>query len=506
MSESAYEDSSAALAWPLAWTRDGRVRGALVVVLVFGFLAAVQFSSPNLAGTDGYYHIRLAYLMRTEGLKPEFDWLPLTILNQQEFVNHHFLFHVALMPFTYGDLVVGAKWASVVFGTVALLGLWWTLDRQGIRYAAAWTLLALAVSEAFIYRLSMPRAQSLSLGVLTVGMHWALTGRARLLLPLAAAYVWLYDAFPLLLLVAGAYALARWLTTREVRLGPLGYAGLGSVLGLITHPYFPRNLVFLGKHLLPKLSGATSINVGNEWFPYSTAQLIENSGLALLLFGSGVLALGLARRRMQLRTAMALILTLSFGLMLLEARRFIEYFPAFVVIFAACAWAPLIDAATGAFADRPHGLRTALALSPLVLLLWSGARATLHSLDGTASRDRYRGAASWLAGNTPSGARVFQTDWDDFPRLFFHNTHNTYLVGLDPSYLQLKDPTLYDHWVELTHGESDDLSVEILHDFGAEYVFTDLKHTDFLRAAAEDPQMRQVYRDAEAAVFAVSDA
>ncbi len=465
----------------------------------------LQFSSPNLAGTDGYYHIKLAYLMRTEGLKPEFDWLPLTILNEEEFVDHHFLFHVALIPFTFGDLVVGAKWAAVVFGTVTLLGLWWTLDREGIRYAASWTLLTLVVSEAFIYRLSMPRAQSLSLAVLILGMHWALSGRMRLLLPLAFVYVWLYDAFPLLLLVGGAYALASWLTTHELRLGPLGYGGLGTLLGLATHPYFQRNLVFFGRHILPKLSNATNINVGNEWFPYSTAQLVDNSGLALLLFGSGVLALGLAGRRMQLRTSMALILVLSFGVMLLEARRFIEYFPAIVVIFAAFAWAPLIDRIAAGSTGRQPTLRMVMPLLPLVLLAWSGARASLHSLDDTTSRDRYRAAAGWLAGNSPSGARVFQTDWDDFPRLFFHNTHNTYLVGLDPSYLQLEVPELYDRWVELTQGESDDLSMDIQVEFGAEYVFTDLKHTDFLRAAAEDPQMRQVYRDAEAAVFELDD-
>ncbi len=49
----------------------------------------------------------------------------------------------------------------------------------------------------------------------------------------------------------------------------------------------------------------------------------------------------------------------------------------------------------------------------------------------------YANASAWLEKNTPSSSRVFQTDWDDFPRLFFYNTHNTYLIGLDPTYLQL---------------------------------------------------------------------
>ncbi len=48
--------------------------------------------------------------------------------------------------------------------------------------------------------------------------------------------------------------------------------------------------------------------------------------------------------------------------------------------------------------------------------------------------------------NTPEGELVFQTDWDDFPRLFFYNTHNTYLIGLDPTYMQLYNSKLYDLW------------------------------------------------------------
>lgn len=39
---------------------------------------------------------------------------------------------------------------------------------------------------------------------------------------------------------------------------------------------------------------------------------------------------------------------------------------------------------------------------------------------------------------------VFQTNWDDFPRLFFYNSASVYTAGLDPTYLQLYDAELYD--------------------------------------------------------------
>src|SRR5215211_5157029 len=116
----------------------------------------------------------------------------------------------------------------------------------------------------------------------------------------------------------------------------------GGVLGMLLNPYFPDNLIFSYHHMLPKLTDATSVRVGNEWYPYNTKQLLDNSLPALIAFASGVLALGLSGRKMDVRTALGLLISLLFGLMLFQARRFVEYFPPFALIFAAFAWAPLL--------------------------------------------------------------------------------------------------------------------------------------------------------------------
>src|SRR5512139_3851422 len=130
----------------LSWWRGHRA--ALLIWLAFAFfLALVQFSSPDLPDNDGFYHIKLAYLMRTEGLKPDFVWLPLSILNQREFYDHHFLFHVALMPFTFGDLRLGAKWAAVAFASLAFMSVWNLLKNQRIPLAWFWSLGLMAISE-----------------------------------------------------------------------------------------------------------------------------------------------------------------------------------------------------------------------------------------------------------------------------------------------------------------------------------------------------------------------
>ena len=483
--------------WPTRVSLRDWATLAGVCTVSIAFLSIVQFSTPSIVGNDGYYHIKLAALMRSEGLRPDFGWLPLTILSPEQFVDHHFLFHVLLMPFTFGDLIAGAKWASVLFASSAVVAIWWLLRRQAVPHAALWALGTLAVSEAFIFRMSMPRAQSLSLTVLVLALGWMLSGQHRRLIGLGFLYVWLYDAFPLLLLACACYVAAEWLVAGRLRPEPLGYAGVGILLGLVINPYFPDNLLFIGRHILPKIADPTSVNVGSEWYPYGTAQLLSNSGLALLAFVSAGLALGLAGRRMRVGTATALLFSLAVGLMLFQARRFVEYFPAFALIFAAFAWAPLLERA------RSRVVLPGLAALGLGLGLWLNLGASIESAQGSKPAQRYRAASAWLERNTPSGARVFQTDWDDFPRLFYYNNHNTYTVGLDPTYLQLQDPDLYELWVDLTQGRSEDLSAAIVASFGGEYVLTDLEHERFLRAAEEDLEMTEVYRDEFAAVFAV---
>lgn len=482
-----------------------RTRTGLALWVFFGlFLALVQFSSPDLPDNDGFYHIKLAYLMRTEGLKPDFPWLPLSILNPREFFDHHFLFHAALMPFTFGDLRIGAKLAAVLFASLAFLSTWKLLKNQRIPNAALWAAGLAAVSEAFIYRMSITRAQSLSLAVLMLGVDWLLRRKYLRLAILSFIYVWMYNAFPLLVIFAALYAVAAWLTEKRLDFRPLLYSAAGMVLGLLINPYFPHNIVFAYQHILPKLLETTAVSVGNEWYPYDTGQLLRNSPLALAAFASGALALGLSGKRVELRTALSFGLACLFGLMLMQSRRFIEYFPPFALVFAAFAWSAVIPAAPVAERKR---LRTFLPALALVLVLIPGVWTTLHdaraSLRTSKPYQTYAQASAWLAANTPAGARVFQTDWDDFPRLFYYNTHNTYLAGLDPTYMLLYDADLYGLWVDITRGGVEEPSTAIERDFGARYVLTDLQHEGFLRQAAKDPRLEEMYRDGGAAVFRV---
>jgi len=490
---------------------------AAVLLILFGIgLALVQFSTPDMPDNDGYYHIKLAAIMRQEGLRPDFPWLPLSILNEREYYDHHFLFHVALIPFTFGDLRLGAKWASVTFASMAFLAIWWLLRGQKVRYAGLWALGLLVVSEAFLYRMSITRAQSLSLGLLALSLHWMLQGRTKLFFLVGFVYVWMYNAFPLLPILGVVYALGIWLVERRLPLKPALYATLGVAAGLVINPYFPHDIIFALRHILPKALGATDVRVGNEWFPYTTAQLVENSWPALGILALGLLSLGLSGRKMSARTAVGLLSAFLFGAMTLSSRRFIEYFPAFALVFGAFALQQLgepggwLEETLAALPARLRGwlLPRRQVWGPILgglLILGLSAFHTLpaamDSIRGSKPYETYAEASAWLAANTPAGARIFQTDWDDFPRLFFYNTHNTYLIGLDPTYMQLYNAEMYEDWVAITRGEVDRPSAQIEGKYAASYVLTDLNHTAFIRQANADPRLDEVYRDRYAIIY-----
>jgi hypothetical protein len=335
---------------------------------------------------------------------------------------------------------------------------------------------------------------------------WLLEGKYKQLAVLSFIYVWMYDAFPLIIALGVIHLISVALIEQRLELKPLLYISAGVLVGMLLNPYFPENIIFSYRHMLPKLADATSVRVGNEWYPYDTKQLLGNSLPSLVAFASGILALGLSARKMDVRTAFGLLLSLLFGLMLFQARRFVEYFPPFVLIFATFAWAPLsqpeLDPVSSASALRRFFAPVMLSVVVAVSITVSIPRAR-EALDSSKSYTLYANASAWLIKNTPTGSRVFQTDWDDFPRLFFYNTHNTYLIGLDPTYMQLYDQNLYALWVKITQGNIENPSQTIADTFGSHYIHTDLSHQNFLRVAAKDPGLKEVYRDAEAVIFEV---
>jgi hypothetical protein len=352
----------------------------------------------------------------------------------------------------------------------------------------------------------MPRGQSLSLGLQLIACHFLLQRRPLALAVVAAIFVWTYNGFMILLPLTLCGMVVHWVVTRRIEYPLLVGVASGIIVGLVVHPYFPRNVLFLWNHVAPKLlTDHYATSVGTEWYPYSSWLFFLNAPLALAAYLG---ALFLTNREEWCQDAPRLfwfLVSTLYLVLLLKSRRFVEYFPPSAVLFLAFTmrgW--LWDITVAWVLQRKTHLAAAIASSvALLVALHYAITNAREAIIGSPAASTYQGGAAWLAAHTPKGAAIFHTDWDDFPMLFYFNTHNTYLVGLDPDFMRLKHPQLFRSWEAITRGMVGAPEDIILKEFGCEYVFTDNLHSNFLAVADHSPRMQKVYEDIDVTIYQV---
>jgi hypothetical protein len=482
-------------------------------VFMLGVLIALALlgQAGGFVSNDDYYHSRIASLMLEERtLRVDFPWLPLTILNPEQFVDHHLLYHIYLAPFASWGGIAGSKLAqALVFGGM-LVAFWLLLRKLHIRYTWFWIVVLLGASTPFLYRMMMVRAQGAAVLFLLLALYIMFSQRYRWLMPIAFGFAWLYNGFILMPIFAGLFTIAGWLTERKLIWQPLLYTITGTAAGLIINPYFPQNIAFIVDHLGEKVDITASVRVGSEWYPYTTSALLKNSPGMLLALIAGIFAPSMRKTGRDFAETTLLLTALVTMYMAFESRRFIEYAPVFTILFAATALSRgEISLSTFLPTFVPQlplrRLFSLLIFIPAGLLAWSTIQGASHDIAGAKTHRYMAGAAAWLEANTAPHEMIFQTDWDDFPYLYYHNTHNTYLAGLDPTYLQVANPTLWNLWVPITQGLVERPSVLIRESFGARYVVSDTQHDAFAVSAEADPNMTLVYRDTYSLIWQITE-
>jgi hypothetical protein len=478
------------------------LQGVALYGLCFTLLCVLIFATPGFLGNDDYYHARMSSVLWAQGrLAIEFPWLPKTILSPEQFVDHHLLYHIYLAPWVHFGGLTGAKWAQVTVAAAVFAAIWLLLRDVGVRWPALWTVALFGLSSPFLYRLLMIRTQGAAVLLLVIALQVMFRRRYRWLIPLAFANAWLYNGFILMPAFVVLYVAAEWLTERRLNWQPIAYSGVGILLGLVINPYFPQNFAFIIEHLGAKVDFERGIQVGIEWYPYTIGALFAHSGGALLILFAGFLRPHRNRRRdtVELTLAFAALLTLF---MLFQSRRFIEYYPPFALLFCAVAWGrqPL----QGFLSHRWIRFGTGTAVLLGVVFIGAVFVDTRRTIENSDDPRWFSGASNWLESHTPAGTLVFQTDWDDFPQLFYYNNANTYLVGLDPTYLERANPDLWTQWVAITRGEVEQPSTVIQTVFGSDYVVSDRQHEAFAQRAYDDPRMRLVYWDKNSMVWQIT--
>ncbi len=528
------------------------VAGALGVGLLYGWL---QFSTDSICcgDFDGYYHTRWSQLLRqgarAGAFPPEFKWLPLTTLNPRDYVDHHFLFHAMQAPFvSLGETgagrwvaarlrvapdALGPKLSTWLFACLAVFSCFWLVVRHRVRYPLVWLVALLGCSAPFLFRMSMAKAMSVSIVLLVVGINLLLRRKYIWLLPLAFLFTLTYDMFILLGGAALIWAGVVWWGERRVEWRPVAWVALGCALGLVINPYFPENVTLLYQHAVMKIgvADANRPRVGNEWYPYESWDLLRNCAVAFAAMLAGYTAFGAHDRRRAQAPLFFLILSTILLVANAKWRRYAEFWPPFAVLFAAFSVDAALRASRSIYSRLPADVMDELrhfldegsarkvtdearrfgwavvAGVALCVPLGFNAVAETREIADSAPHADYRAGAEWARANIPAGETVFNTDWDDFPRLFYYDPAHLYVSGLDPTYLYDRDPALSKLYEEITLGREKDPGPLIRERFGARYVFTDNEtiHDAFYDAAMDSGWFEVAYEDDTCTVLRIRD-
>lgn len=517
---------------------DAAVR---MVYLIFGLLVTallmtrLQLSTEAICcgDWDGYYHIgwsqELWNSFKSGHWLPEFKWLPLTVLAPDQYADHHFLFHLLQIPFLwFFEPVMAAKVAAIFYSTLAIFSVFWLMYRYGVDYLLIWLLALLTCANPFFYRMNMAKAPPLTIIISVIGIWLLFERRYVWLAPLMFAFVWTYSLFPLLFIAAAIWtAIILW-NERRLEWRPLAYTTGGMVLGNLINPYFPQNLGLFWEHFVTKIKIGTdfAVPVGGEWYPYTGQELLTHFPIALIAMLIGYVLFAPKKGKLPEKSTFFLGFVTILLLSQFRSKRFAEYFPPFAILFASFSWKEFVtpeaielpdefrrDIEPFLDADKPSQKQSifdnlkvaALWVVGLMLggvmfynfigmdfstneriqktpwLSWLGGIKQVGLLSDIRSNEpheKYERAMTWAVENIPEGERIFNCNWDDFPKMFYFDRKHAYVYGLDPNYLYSKNPELYRILTEITSGKIEEAGPVIVEKFGTRWVMTDAKENE----------------------------
>ncbi len=473
------------------------------------------FSHKTIHSVDGMYHIRYAWLYREHGLFTGFPWMQHAI-TKDTWADHHFLYHLMLLPFAQGDLLFGMKLSAVVFGTLALSACTLYLIAHRVRFAWVYGIVLLLASDFFLFRVSMPRSISLSLIFLLLAL-WCLEQKHhRSLFAVAFAYIWTYQTAVVILPMA-VVTVFWWRWQEGVwAWRPLLYAMGGIFFGLTLHPFVPDTFSFFAFHFSAAFPSQHLVDVPliPEWRGTTLWMLLQRNYPALLM--GLVLPLFLLSRRKHWPRDIGVLCagTLALWVVSLRAERMLEYGVAFAVLLGARLFDATVvqrwDASNLPFLASKAKTRLVLLCGTLLLLsfFWFGIQKhqDFHRYAFDIQPHVAQNASRWLKANTPARSIVYHTDWAGFSYLFFHNTHNHYIAGLSPLFLAGWKPRLFQAYQAINQGRTRQPARWIQKLFRARYVvlFAAAGDAALAQQFSLDPLVKEVYADAYTKIFEIS--
>jgi len=430
--------------------RSGLTTGLAVLVGALVVHGALQFWLGGLPDRDGWFHGRLAALIASgdapwHGL--DFPWLTHSAYADRP-MDWSLLWHLLLTPFVAAlGPITGLKAFAALQAALLTTAFYAVLRRLDVKAALAWTVLLLAASPQWLFRLHFGRPTPFVVATLLIVLDLVIHRRDRAAAVAIALSLLVYQVPAPVVMVAGAAWLGRWTEDGRPDWRAAATLAAGGVAGVLVHPGLWTGGTFniwelMRGSLAVAAAGGEVALPGGDTLVLPLPRELGSPGLMGLMtelwlpLVATLAAVGCALRARRDSVSVATALLAVVGLAgTLRSGRFFEYWHVLALLAAAVA----ISGRRTTGSVRAHTQLIGLAALLLGASTLHGLAPLVHEHGSDAGADVRPGLAAISARADP-GDVVWHASWDDFAPLFHFAPRLRYVTGMDPWWLVAHDP------------------------------------------------------------------
>jgi hypothetical protein len=447
-----------------------------LLLLGVGVIIAAQFSIPTLFDADGYFHIRMADILRHNGISHHFHWARYSVF-AESFADKDFLYHALLIPFTFfSNIFFGAKVAACCFAVAFFVTYLLCLRRYTLSALIPFFAVAFFLSAPFLQVLCKPRPMVLMMLLTLIFTHALIKKRPAVVFVTALCYALTHVSSPLLVLFACCAETVRWIGEREWSWKNIRAAIFGVAIGFVVHPHFPDNFLifYLNGILVPQFALKWGLELGAEFFPMDTRSFVL--GYPVVVLGLIVLvALGTARNS-RISSATRIWLTLG-GFFLLGGFFSKRYFLHSYSLFLVAAASYVKDWWEGRQVTAGIREKPLIAIAGVIIAVAIVSKMGIETFrqfvqlarSEQAYNGHYEAVASWMNKTIPPGEIIFHANWSDSQFFIGLSPQFDYFVTLDPIYMYYWNKQKYDLYRAIAFGSAPDPYTALKDEFHVRY-------------------------------------
>jgi len=255
------------------------------------------------------------------------------------------------------------------------------------------------------------------------------------------------------------------------------------------------------------IAAKAHVSIGGELYPMSPGWFLMASLPVVLVWFAAAIVRVRQWRESGLAPKVDLLFAVSVAALAgsFQVGRTVDFFVPFGVIFAAVVLSPWV---------RSHSRDLPYLCVPILCLCVVNVFLAYLTAQRSADFGHYRGASEYLQRHAP-GELVANAQWGDYYYLFFWNSSNRYVIGIEPTTTYRMDPKKYWIWRHMsederftcdheicTQGERSDIAAAIAGRLHARYIFTDHQCNPTLESVLRNRAgVTEAFRDSYFSVF-----